>query len=190
MGLEKKVLVVTKLDSSKTWFFKKSLKKPPSLVNQSKDEKGMGNREDQCSHTARAIPHKEGLYWRPVCTKPVLSSLTKFFNCMCLLPTKVITVFLSNSTVLHMDVSKVSEASRGHLKRAVIFRSCYRHKYAPIPILLQPWAAGLIRMKWVLLWVRALSSSGTRRISSVTLLVAKKHVEVPPCCTGSTLSWI
>lgn len=86
------VLVVKKLDSSKK--FKKL-----RLVNQSKDKKGMGNKEDQCSHAAREIPHKECLYCRPVCTKAVLSFLTKFFNCMCSPPTKVITVFLSNSTV-------------------------------------------------------------------------------------------
>lgn len=130
------------------------------------------------------------IYTEDLCVQNQCSVLSPNSLIVCLLPTKVITVFVSNSTVLHMDVSKVSKASRGHLKRAVIFCSCYRHKYTSIPILLQPWAVGLIQMKWVLLWVRALSSSGTRRISSVTPLVAKKHVEVPPCFTGSTLSWI
>lgn len=47
MGLEEKVLVVTKLDSPKMF------KNTPDLINQSKDKRGVVNRADQCSHAAK-----------------------------------------------------------------------------------------------------------------------------------------
>lgn len=47
MGLEEKVLEVTKLDPPKKF------KNTPNLIDQSKDEKGMGSRVDQCRHAAK-----------------------------------------------------------------------------------------------------------------------------------------
>lgn len=47
MGLEEKVLEVTKLDPPKKF------KNTPNLIDQSKDEKGMGSRVDQCRHVAK-----------------------------------------------------------------------------------------------------------------------------------------
>lgn len=96
MGLEDKVLEVTKLNPPKKF------KNTPNLIDQSKDEKGMGSRADQCRHAAKKIPHKEDSYSRPVCTKAALCFLNKFLNLACSQPMKVIPVFLIQE-LLYID---------------------------------------------------------------------------------------
>lgn len=128
--------------------------------------------------------HIKSVYTADLCVQKQcsVSSPNSLTVCVHLLQ-KSLQYFFLILQLIYMDVSKVSEASRGWLKKAVFFCSCYRHKYTPIPIITQPraaWAVDLIQMQWVLLWVGgwagALSSLGTKRISGVTPLAAKKHI--------------
>ena len=69
-------------------------------MNQSKDEKGMGNREDQGSAVMQQEKYPiKRIYTADLCVQKQCSVSSPNSLTVCLPPTKVITVFLSNSTV-------------------------------------------------------------------------------------------
>lgn len=121
------------------------------------------------------------IFTAALCTQKQCSVSSPYSLTVCVHhPRKSLRYFFLILQLLYMDVSKVSEAGRGHLRRAAIsvavidinthqFPSSHDQEQHELWTLYK-------RSGFSCGWVGALSSSGTRRISSVTPLVAKTHL--------------